>query len=198
MATSPCNKAALSPHRGRKALALRHHRDIAFLAACKKGILTLCGCTLLSLGLSACSSSSDTPYMTAEEIMASRTNNKSVLSGPEPADAAASTPADDKSAKSPSFGLEASWTQENVARYLEALQETDLVYDEETASFINMEAAPASSNVFERRSNILDPDATTVEYYDPEARAAGGDAAQKDDGDEDVDSDESAQPRPAS
>ena len=56
------------------------------------------------------------------------------------------------------------WTDANTAMYEQALKNTDLVYDERTASFINVEARPATGSVFEReRSVIFDPNNTSVD-----------------------------------
>ena len=125
-------------------------------AARKRGytLLVVGMCSLLSLGLTACSSSSSSdsserPYLTAAQQNAS---------------------------KSAHFGLDtdhSSWTSENTAIYQQALHNTDLVYDEATASFINVESAPASQSIFNpNRSELFAPERTQVEYYDPDTQQA--------------------------
>ena len=55
---------------------------------------------------------------------------------------------------------EPSWTPDNTATYQDILRNTDIVYDEETASFINLEGAPASRELWQRsvekRSELMD------------------------------------------
>ena len=55
---------------------------------------------------------------------------------------------------------EPSWTPDNTAAYQDILRNTDIVYDEETASFINLEGAPASRELWQRsvekRSELMD------------------------------------------
>ena len=84
--------------------------------------------------------------------------------------------AQQNASKSAHFGLDtdhSSWTSENTAIYQQALHNTDLVYDEATASFINVESAPASQSIFTpKRSELFTPERTQVEYYDPEHQQA--------------------------
>ena len=55
---------------------------------------------------------------------------------------------------------EPGWTPDNTAAYQDLLQNTDIVYDEKTASFINLEGAPASREQWQRsvqgRSELMD------------------------------------------
>ena len=84
--------------------------------------------------------------------------------------------AQQNASKSAYFGLDtahSSWTSENTAIYQQALHNTDLVYDEATASFINVESAPANQNIFTpERSELFAPERTQVEYYDPDKQQA--------------------------
>ena len=115
--------------------------------------MALCG-SVVALSLSACSSS-------AESDMAASTTTEAQTNGPY-------------------YGIDQlqsnlyqqlvhdqngqpSWTEANEDVYRQALDNTDLVYDETTASFINVEGAPATENVFRGRSQVLDPDQTSVE-----------------------------------
>lgn len=149
-------------------------------AARKRGytLLVVGMCSLLSLGLTACSSSSSSdsserPYLTAEEIMASHTSTETLKELRAAQDELA---AQQNASKSAHFGLDtdhSSWTSENTAIYQQALHNTDLVYDEATASFINVESAPASQSIFTpKRSELFTPERTQVEYYDPEHQQA--------------------------
>lgn len=139
-------------------------------------------CALLSLGLVGCSSSSSEPqYMTAEEIIASHQESKMTLTPQNDEQMEENDSASDTSHKAEGFGLdneETSWTGENTDLYLEALQNTDLIYDEATASFINVEGAPARTVVFGKLSQRFNADNTNVEYYAPDGQqssAGGGD-----------------------
>lgn len=151
------------------------------VTAARKSVHTLLVvgmCSLLSLGLSACSSSSSSdsserPYLTAEEIMASHTSSETLK---ELKAAQDELSAQQNASKSAYFGLDtahSSWTSENTAIYQQALHNTDLVYDEATASFINVESAPASQSIFTpNRSELFAPERTQVEYYDPDKQQA--------------------------
>ncbi|HIV54964.1 MAG TPA: hypothetical protein H9898_04205 [Candidatus Anaerobiospirillum stercoravium] len=57
------------------------------------------------------------------------------------------------------------WTPDNSAAYQDILRHTDIVYDEETASFINQEGAPASREQWQqslklRQSQLMDTTST--------------------------------------
>lgn len=57
------------------------------------------------------------------------------------------------------------WTSDTTTSYDDVLRNTDIVYDEETASFINLEGAPASREVWQqnlerRQSELMDESQT--------------------------------------
>ena len=126
------------------ALSRPHSRGLTY------ALMTATG--LMALMVAGCASEAPTPEGSEGPISA---QTRSILNDikAETQESLAHTPVD------------TTWSPNNSVLYQDILRDTDIVYDEKTASFINQEGAPASRQLWqqalqERRSQPMNLDQT--------------------------------------